>query len=64
MNVFSYIKHFVQDTRAAVTVDWVVLTAAMVTIGIAVVLTVKSGADTSAGTISTGISSSVLTALS
>jgi Flp pilus assembly pilin Flp len=43
-------KSFLNDESGAVTVDWVVLTAAIVGLGIAVISTVGRGAlDTSTG---------------
>lgn len=43
-------KSFLNDESGAVTVDWVVLTAAIVGLGIAVITTVGRGAlDTSTG---------------
>ena len=43
---------FLKDESGAVTVDWVVLTAAIVGLGIAVLSTVRTGTTTLAGTIS------------
>ncbi len=43
---------FFKDESGAVTVDWVVLTAAIVGLGIAVMTTVSGGTNTLAGTIS------------
>ncbi|OUD08884.1 hypothetical protein BVC71_09175 [Marivivens niveibacter] len=41
--MLNYIKNFRNDEDGAVTVDWVVLTAALVGIGIAVISTVSGG---------------------
>jgi len=49
--MYSLLKRFHRDESGAVTVDWVVLTAAVVTLSIVAVATVKSGVDTSAGKI-------------
>ena len=38
------IVRFIQDDAGAITVDWVVLTAAMVGLGIGVITTVTAGA--------------------
>jgi len=38
-------KSFLEDTDGAVSVDWVVLTAALVGIGLAVIVSVSSGAS-------------------
>ena len=43
MTFFANIKNFAADESGAVTVDWVVLTAAVVGLGIAVVLSVRGG---------------------
>lgn len=40
MNIFSLVKKFRSDESGAVTVDWVVLTAAIVGLGVLVVSTV------------------------
>jgi len=43
MKFVDLIKHFHNDESGAVTVDWVVLTAAIVGLGIAVVASVSTG---------------------
>ncbi len=43
------LNHFTKDESGAVTVDWVVLTAAIVGLGIAVIGTVSNGALDQAG---------------
>ena len=50
--MIKFFKNFNKDEDGAVTVDWVVLTAAVVGLGVAGVTTVKSGVSTLAGTIS------------
>jgi len=52
MKLFKLVKNFRNDESGAVTVDWVVLTAAIVGLGIAVLSSVSSGTTTLAGTIS------------
>ena len=47
---------YLNDESGAVTVDWVVLTAAVVGLGVAAVDTVESGITSLAGDISTAIS--------
>ncbi|MBU2992003.1 hypothetical protein Q4555_14960 [Octadecabacter sp. 1_MG-2023] len=42
--MFNFIKTFRKEEEGAVTVDWVVLTAAIVGLGIAVITTVGRGA--------------------
>ncbi|NIO11257.1 MAG: hypothetical protein GTO40_25885, partial [Deltaproteobacteria bacterium] len=56
MKLFEMIKNFGKDEAGAVTVDWVVLTAAIVGLGIAVLATVESGV--------TALGTSIATALS
>ncbi len=43
--MFNFIKTFRAEEDGAVTVDWVVLTAAIVGLGIAVLTTVSDGAN-------------------
>ncbi|MEC7761254.1 MAG: hypothetical protein VX874_04980 [Pseudomonadota bacterium] len=50
------VKRFLKDTSGAVTVDWVVLTAAIVGIGVAVLTSVSGGTTTLASTVSSEIS--------
>ncbi len=49
-------KTFLNDEAGAVTVDWVVLTAAIVGLGIAVLAAVSGGTQTLAGKISSSLS--------
>lgn len=56
MKFFDLIKRFHNDESGAVTVDWVVLTAAVVGLGIAVVATVRTGVTGLGGNISTALS--------
>jgi len=55
MKLFKLTKKFRNEEDGAVTVDWVVLTAAIVGLGLAVMSTVKSGSKTLASNISTGL---------
>lgn len=55
MKLFEMIKTFHNDESGAVTVDWVVLTAAIVGLGIAVVASVRTGV--------TGVGTTITTAL-
>ncbi|SDE48971.1 Flp family type IVb pilin [Limimaricola pyoseonensis] len=50
--MINFIKKFHNDESGAVTVDWVVLTAAIVGIGIAVMTTLDTKVDSVAATIS------------
>ena len=52
MKLFKLAKTFKNDESGAVTVDWVVLTAAIVGLGIAVLTTVATGVTDIAGDIS------------
>ncbi|WP_417589471.1 hypothetical protein [Pararhodobacter oceanensis] len=45
MTFTTFLKNFAADDSGAVTVDWVVLTAAIVGLGIAVVATVRGGVN-------------------
>ena len=54
--MINFIKNFRKDEDGAVTVDWVVLTAAIVGLGVAAVSTVEGGVDGLASTISAGVS--------
>ena len=55
MKLFAMIENFRNDESGAVTVDWVVLTAAIVGLGIAVVATVRGGAQDMADSIQTSL---------
>ena len=54
--MIKFLKKFRKEEDGAVTVDWVVLTAAVVGLGVAGVSTVQGGVDSLAGTIKTGVS--------
>ncbi|MEM9240209.1 MAG: hypothetical protein AAGB07_09540 [Pseudomonadota bacterium] len=56
--MIKFIKNFRKDEDGAVTVDWVVLTAAVVGLGVAGVATVSDGISALAGEIEKGVSSS------
>jgi Flp pilus assembly pilin Flp len=55
MKLFKLAKNFKNDESGAVTVDWVVLTAAIVGLGIAVLTSVSSGTTSLADTISSEV---------
>ncbi|MCC5962193.1 MAG: hypothetical protein JJU09_03610 [Rhodobacteraceae bacterium] len=55
MTFFANIKTFAADESGAVTVDWVVLTAAIVGLGIAVVASVRTGTTNVADQIQTSL---------
>ena len=57
MKLFNMIKNFRNDESGAVTVDWVVLTAAIVGLGIAVLTTIGTNVKTLAGTVATDVTS-------
>jgi Flp pilus assembly pilin Flp len=52
MKLLNLFKTFANDESGAVTVDWVVLTAAIVGLGLVVMQTVGGGIETLAGNIS------------
>ena len=53
--MLNFIKNFCNDEDGAVTVDWVVLTAAIVLLGAAIAATVRTGAADLAGDIQTSL---------
>jgi Flp pilus assembly pilin Flp len=55
MKLFKMTRKFRNDEEGAVTVDWVVLTAAIVGMGVAVMATVKNGTTSVATKISQGL---------
>ena len=57
MKLFSLVKDFARDESGAVTVDWVVLTAAIVGLGIAVIAAVSTGVNTLGNRISAAVAS-------
>ena len=56
MNFIVKIKNFTADESGAVTVDWVVLTAAIVGLGIAVIAAVSNGVESLGDRISEAVS--------
>lgn len=56
--MLNFIKNFCNDEDGAVTVDWVVLTAAIVLLGAAIAATVRTGAADLAGDIQTSLTDS------
>ena len=52
MKLFAQIKNFRNDEDGAVTVDWVVLTAAIVGLGLALMVSVGNSTETLANKIS------------
>jgi len=63
MKLTSMIKTFAADESGAVTVDWVVLTAAIVGLGLAVITSVRSGVTSLGSNISTSLSSASVATL-
>lgn len=57
MKFFKFANKFSRDEDGAVTVDWVVLTAAVVGLGVAVLGSVSSGTKTLGKTISNDLAS-------
>ena len=60
MTYLENIKTFAADESGAVTVDWVVLTAAIVGLGIAVVTSVRNGVGDIGSTISSALSDATI----
>lgn len=63
MKLFTMIENFRNDESGAVTVDWVVLTAAIVGLGLAVVASVRTGANSVANQIQTSLTAAELNPL-
>ncbi|PHQ96316.1 MAG: hypothetical protein COB40_08650 [Marinosulfonomonas sp.] len=61
MTLIKFVKNFAHDEDGAVTVDWVVLTAAIVGLGIAVLASVSSGTTSLADKISSNLSAQTIT---
>lgn len=57
--MLNFIKNFRADEDGAVTVDWVVLTAAIVGLGIAVLVSVSEGVNDLGTKISTELSNNI-----
>lgn len=55
------LQEFLRDDAGAVTVDWVVLTAAIVGLGVAVITTIGGGTDSLATEVSSTFSSATVT---
>ncbi len=60
MKLFKLFNNFKRDEDGAVTVDWVVLTAAIVGLGIAVLTSVAGGTTNLAGDISSNLASQTI----
>lgn len=63
MKLFAIIENFRNDEAGAVTVDWVVLTAAIVGLGLAVIASVRTGAGSLATSIQQSLSGASVAAL-
>ncbi|MFD0858764.1 Flp family type IVb pilin [Roseovarius aquimarinus] len=53
----NFITNWLRDESGAITVDWVVLTAAVVGLGVAAVASARTGVNTLAVNIASGVSS-------
>lgn len=53
-------KHFLQDDRGAVTVDWVVLTGMVVALGLATVMAFREGPGAVGETVGTSLSNATV----
>jgi Flp pilus assembly pilin Flp len=62
MKFFKLYKNFNEDEAGAVTVDWVVLTAAIVGLGVAVLATVSTSTKKVSDSIGTSLDSQVIVA--
>jgi Flp pilus assembly pilin Flp len=60
MKLFKLVQNFKRDEDGAVTVDWVVLTAAIVGLGIAVLTSVSGGTTSLADKISSNLASQTI----
>ena len=60
MTMFTLVKNFVNDEDGAVTVDWVVLTAAIVGLGLAVMAAVTNGLSNVSGKIETELTGTTI----
>ena len=60
MKLFKFAKNFSRDEDGAVTVDWVVLTAAIVGLGLAVLSSVSGGTTSLANKISGNLASQTI----
>jgi Flp pilus assembly pilin Flp len=63
MKPLDLIKSFARSESGAVTVDWVVLTAAIVGLGIAVITAISSGVGGLGGSIERSLSGITITAV-
>ena len=63
MTFFANIKNFAADESGAVTVDWVVLTAAIVGLGIAVIASVRTGTTSVGDQIQASLTSATIAEL-
>ncbi|MGJ8586036.1 MAG: Flp family type IVb pilin [Marinosulfonomonas sp.] len=60
MKLFTLLNNFKNDEDGAVTVDWVVLTAAIVGLGIAVLTSVSGGTTSLADKISSNLANQTI----
>ncbi len=63
MKILTWLRAFHRDEEGAVTVDWVVLTAAIVGLGIAVVMSVRWGVNSLAGQIQSSLENATVAQL-
>jgi Flp pilus assembly pilin Flp len=59
MKMLNLFKTFKNDEAGAVTVDWVVLTAAIVGLGLVVISTISPAIDAASGQIATDLNNAV-----
>jgi hypothetical protein len=63
VKLFTMIEAFRNDEAGAVTVDWVVLTAAIVGLGLAVIASVRNGATSLASGIQSSLSGATVNSI-
>lgn len=61
MELLALVKNFANDESGAVTVDWVVLTAALAGLGIAVMVYISNGLEDLSGDIKTQLTTQEIT---
>ena len=57
----NFMIHFLHNEDGAITVDWVVLTAAVVALGVTAIASARDGVDTLTANIKTGVEATKVT---
>lgn len=63
MTISKFLASFIRDDDAAVTVDWVVLTAGIVALGLAVIIVIRAQLDSAGITLASNIDDAVISGL-